>query len=83
MLSPRYSRADGTASHFVSLPDTLTRFSRHPLNLRHIVVLDWSGVTVIPINGDTIPSHSDDHTKIGPAKLSLVANSRVALLQTT
>jgi hypothetical protein len=42
-----------------------TQFIRHPFNLNHIVVPDWSHLTVIPRNNDSIPSRTDNSTKIG------------------
>jgi hypothetical protein len=41
------------------------QFIWHPLNLRHIVVLNRSHVTVIPRYGDFAPSRSDYRAKIG------------------
>jgi hypothetical protein len=38
---------------------------RHPFNLHHIVVPDSISVFVIPINGDSTPTRSDNRAKIG------------------
>ena len=44
-------------------------FRGHPLNLRHVVVLNRSRVTVVPRNGDITPCGRDHCSYIGGAML--------------
>jgi hypothetical protein len=44
-------------------------FRGHPLDLRHVVVLNRSRVTIIPRYGDITPCRSDDRAEIGGAIL--------------
>jgi hypothetical protein len=41
------------------------QFARHSFNLRQIVVPDWSHLTVVPRDDDSIPRRSNNRTKIG------------------
>jgi hypothetical protein len=58
---------------------TLTLFSWHRLNLRHVVVPNGTRVSIIPINGNSTPSHSDDRAKIGGAAFPANAVADVKL----